>query len=242
MFQLKLTGHSQAGITHLQLVQALLTQSLVTEKINLVTYARVRKSLRLNWAMEFVLHINEHDFWGILHQMELRKCILERALAARGLSLRDDSRLCWMYIYENELIGRGDPERGPVENIVDVMEECHYLFHRTEYAKAPSQEYISSTPRRRTLMCMTILLRALAGVEVAKPLPALWTRRLAVITAARDEGISVCDCVCMVRAVMAQNMDRVRAHARICAIAPVQLARTERGRRRVCSRRRPVVV
>ncbi len=209
---------------------------------NLVIYAHVRKSLRLNWAMDFVLHVNAHDLWGILHQMELRKCMLERALAARGLSLRDDSRLCWMYIYENELIGRGDPERGTVENIVDMMEECHYLFHHTEYAKAPSQEHISGTPRRRKLMCLTILRRALAGGEVAKPLPALWTRRLAVMKAAQDEGISVCDCVCMVRAVMAQNIDRVRAHARVCTIAPVQLARTERGRRRVCSRRRQVAV
>lgn len=209
---------------------------------NLVIYAHVRKSLRLNWAMDFVLHVNAHDLWGILHQMELRKCMLERALAARGLSLRDDSRLCWMYIYENELIGRGDPERGTVENIVDMMEECHYLFHHTEYAKNMSLEHISGTPRRRKLMCLTILRRALAGGEVAKPLPALWTRRLAVMKAAQDEGISVCDCVCMVRAVMAQNIDRVRAHARVCTIAPVQLARTERGRRRVCSRRRQVAV
>jgi hypothetical protein len=209
---------------------------------NLVIYAHVRKSLRLNWAMDFVLHVNAHDLWGILHQMELRKCMLERALAARGLSLRDDSRLCWMYIYENELIGRGDPERGTVENIVDMMEECHYLFHHTEYAKAPSQEHISGTPRRRKLMCLSILRRVLAGAEIAEPLPALWARRLAVMKMAQDEGIGVCDCVCMIRAIMAQNIDRVRAHARVCSIAPDQSTYTERGRRRVCSRRRPVVV
>jgi hypothetical protein len=208
---------------------------------SLVTYARVRKSLRLNWAMEFVLHISERDFLRHLSHMELRKCILERSLAARGLSLRDDSRLCWIYIYENELIGRGDPTRSTVENIVDAMEECHYLFHHTEYAKAPSQEHISNTPRRRKLMCLSILRRVLAGAEVAEPLPALWMRRLAVMKAAQDEGISVCDCdcVCMIRAIMAQNIDRVRAHARVCAIAP---GPTERGRSRVCSRRRPIVV
>ena len=47
------------------------------------------------------------------------------------------------------------------------MEECHHLFHHTEYAKAPSQEHISGTPRRRKLMCLTILRRAFAGGEVA---------------------------------------------------------------------------
>ena len=75
---------------------------------NLVIYARAQvASAELGDGLRFCTSMR--TTWGILHQMELRKCMLERALAARGLSLRDDSRLCWMYIYENELIGRGDP-------------------------------------------------------------------------------------------------------------------------------------
>ena len=41
--------------------------------------------------------------------------------------------------------------------------------------------------------------------------------------AARDEGIRRVRLRLHGPAVMAQNIDRVRAHARVCTIAPVQL-------------------
>lgn len=49
---------------------------------------------------------------------------LRDALAARGLELREDSRLCAEYIIDGD---------GDIEEIVDMMEEMSFLFQKTMY-------------------------------------------------------------------------------------------------------------
>jgi hypothetical protein len=198
---------------------------------NLRLYGRMSEPLGLEFDLHFVMHVSARVFFALVMGIELRKRLLERALESRSLELRDDSEMCWTYIYEGRLIRVADPSRDVIENIVDVMEEMRYLFSRTNYGSAWDQ--LSHTEWSREQICMTELRQAMRDPSREAALPALWKRRLEVLKAIHVAGHRVCTCDRMQRAVIHMDVTDALAHGAPCnEISELRRPRRPRRERR----------
>jgi hypothetical protein len=189
---------------------------------NLRLYGRMSEPLGLEFDLHFVMHVSARVFFALVMGIELRKRLLE---------LRDDSEMCWTYIYEGRLIRVADPSRDVIENIVDVMEEMRYLFSRTNYGSAWDQ--LSHTEWSREQICMTELRQAMRDPSREAALPALWKRRLEVLKAIHVAGHRVCTCDRMQRAVIHMDVTDALAHGAPCnEISELRRPRRPRRERR----------
>lgn len=64
-----------------------------------------------------------------------RYATLYAALAARGLQLRDDSALCRAHVFGGAAAEAAETAEGAVAELVQTMDDMHYLYTRTDYAR-----------------------------------------------------------------------------------------------------------